>query len=63
MHLEHIGRLIRGQTFLESENPNLASIAESGRGLEIIHRTMDEIAYKREGNRNHLQLIRYLRVE
>jgi len=63
MQVEQIDRLVRGQGIAESIYPDLASIPESGRGLEIIHRTMDEIVYKREGNRNHLQLTRYLRAE
>lgn len=63
MHVEQVDRLVRGQGIVESENLDLASIPENGRGLEIIHRTMDEIFYKREGNQNHLKLIRYLHAE
>jgi serine/threonine-protein kinase RsbW len=60
MHEEQVDLLIRGRGCIESENLDLTSIAEGGRGLEIIHKTMDEIVYKREGDRNHLQLTRYL---
>jgi serine/threonine-protein kinase RsbW len=63
MRGEEVDRLVRGSGIHESESLDLASIAESGRGLEIIHRTMDEIVYKREGDRNHLRLIRYVRAE
>jgi serine/threonine-protein kinase RsbW len=63
MRPELIDRLIRGRGFIKTENLSLAAIAESGRGLEIIHRTMDEIVYKRDGDRNHLQLTRYLSTE
>ena len=63
MQVEQVDRLVRGRGINESESLDLASIPESGRGLEIIHRTMDEIVYRREGDRNHLQLTRYLRAE
>jgi anti-sigma regulatory factor (Ser/Thr protein kinase) len=58
MPAETIDRLVRGRGIVESENLELASIPESGRGLGIIHRTMDEIFYERDGDRNHLQLTR-----
>jgi len=60
MHVEQVDRLVRGHGIVESENLDLASIAEHGRGLGIIHRTMDEIVYSREGSQNHLKLTRYL---
>jgi serine/threonine-protein kinase RsbW len=60
MQAEAIDRLVRGHGIVESKNFELVSIAEDGRGLEIIHRTMDEIGYTRQGGRNHLTLIRYL---
>jgi serine/threonine-protein kinase RsbW len=63
MQVEQVDRLVRGHGIAESINLDLASIPESGRGLEIIHKTMDEIIYRREGNRNHLQLTRYLRAQ
>ena len=63
MEVEQVDRLVRGQGTAESIYLDLASIPESGRGLEIIRKTMDEIVYRREGDRNHLQLTRYIRAE
>ena len=59
---EQIDRLVRGDRIAESENCDLAFIHEDGRGLEIIHKTMDEIDYRRESGENRLTLTRYLRA-
>jgi serine/threonine-protein kinase RsbW len=61
MRVEQVDRLIQGAGIVEAERVDLFSLSEGGRGLEIIHRTMDEIAYEREGGRNHLTLTSYLR--
>jgi len=63
MHLDQVERLIRGAGIVEAECLDLSSISESGRGLEIIHRTMDEISYERKGSRNHLTLTTYLHTD
>ena len=59
---EQIDRLVRGDGIAKSENCDLAFIHEDGRGLEIIHKTMDEIDYRRESGQNRLTLTRYLRA-
>ena len=52
----HVDRLVRGHGIVEADYPDHTSIPETGRGLEIIHRTMDRISYAREGGQNHLML-------
>ncbi len=56
MQSDQVERLIRGRGINDAEYPDLSTIKEGGRGLEIIHRTMDQISYKREGRQNHLTL-------
>ena len=60
MPKEKVERLIRGRGITDADYRDLSTIPEGGRGLEIIHQTMDEISYKREGVRNHLTLTSYL---
>jgi anti-sigma regulatory factor (Ser/Thr protein kinase) len=57
MPTDRVDRLVKGIGIVESDNSDFSAIPESGRGLEIIHRTMDKIAYTRESDRNHLELI------
>jgi len=52
----HVDRLVRGHGIVEANYPDYKSIPETGRGLEIIHRTMDKISYVQEGGQNHLML-------
>jgi serine/threonine-protein kinase RsbW len=56
MTAEHVDRLVQGGSVAESRDSDNTSIPENGRGLEIIHQTMDEIAYSRESGQNHLML-------
>jgi serine/threonine-protein kinase RsbW len=62
MPREQVDRLVRGDGIADSENCDLVLIPEGGRGLEIIHKAMDEIVYKREGGHNRLTLTRNLRA-
>ena len=56
MPVEQVDRLVQGHGIVEAKYSDYTSIPESGRGLEIIHRTMDKIAYTRDGCQNHLML-------
>jgi serine/threonine-protein kinase RsbW len=51
-----VEKLIRGTRVVEAEACDRASLAESGRGLQIIHDLMDEVAYTSENGLNRLQL-------
>jgi serine/threonine-protein kinase RsbW len=55
-----VEKLIRGTNVVEGEALDRASLAESGRGLQIIHDLMDEVAYTSENGLNCLQLTKYL---
>jgi serine/threonine-protein kinase RsbW len=55
-----VERLVQGKGMVESTYSDYTSIPESGRGLEIIHKTMDKISYGREDGQNHLTLATYL---
>jgi serine/threonine-protein kinase RsbW len=56
MSAEHVERLIRNSKLFEVEGIDRASLPEGGRGLQIIHDLMDEVAYIRKDNVNRLQL-------
>jgi serine/threonine-protein kinase RsbW len=62
MPQEQVDRLTRGDGIAANENCDLVLIPEGGRGLEIMYKAMDDIAYKREGGQNHLTLTRNLRA-
>jgi serine/threonine-protein kinase RsbW len=53
---EHVERLLRGAKSIEAEESDRTALAEGGRGLQIIHDLMDEVAYSREGSLNRLRL-------
>jgi serine/threonine-protein kinase RsbW len=55
-----VEKLIRGTSVVEAEALDRASLAESGRGLQIIHDLMDEVAYTSENGLNCLQLTKYI---
>jgi anti-sigma regulatory factor (Ser/Thr protein kinase) len=55
-----VEKLIRGTSVVEVEALDRASLAESGRGLQIIHDLMDEVAYASENGLNCLQLTKYI---
>ena len=42
----------------ENDPVDRALLSESGRGLEIIRRVMDEVTYKREANRNCVAMVK-----
>jgi serine/threonine-protein kinase RsbW len=48
--------LLHGSELPEFERENIRSIPESGRGLQIIHDLMDDVAYIRVGKLNRLKL-------
>jgi serine/threonine-protein kinase RsbW len=56
MSSDHVSHLLHGIARADVEPMNKASIAEGGRGLQLIHDLMDNVAYFREGEVNHLQL-------
>ena len=56
MAADQVDRLVRGDGIVEANYSDFNSIPETGRGLEIIHRTMDRISYAREGGQNHMML-------
>jgi serine/threonine-protein kinase RsbW len=53
---EYIQRLLHGSDVFQIHDTERASLAESGRGLQIMHDLMDTVAYTPEGNCNRLQL-------
>jgi serine/threonine-protein kinase RsbW len=55
-----VERLLRGAEIVEIDR---ASLLEGGRGLQIIHDLMDEVAYTREGNLNRLQLTKRIPIQ
>ncbi len=55
-----VEKLIRGTNVVEAEALDRASLSESGRGLQIIHDLMDEVAYISENGLNCLQLAKYI---
>jgi serine/threonine-protein kinase RsbW len=57
MAADQVDRLVQGSGIVESSYSDVTAIPENGRGLEIIHRTMDEITYMRESGSNHLMLL------
>jgi serine/threonine-protein kinase RsbW len=57
---EQVERLVHGKGIVESNYSDCTSIPETGRGLEIIHKTMDKISYARESGQNHLMLAIHL---
>lgn len=59
---EQVERLIRGANIVEIDEIDRASLLEGGRGLQIIHDLMDEVAYTREGNLNRLQLTKRIPI-
>jgi serine/threonine-protein kinase RsbW len=56
MPAQELERLLHGSEVLDIESIDPASLAEGGRGLQIIHDLMDRVAYSSEGDRNRLQL-------
>jgi anti-sigma regulatory factor (Ser/Thr protein kinase) len=58
MPAEYIKRLLHGSDVFQIRDAERASLAESGRGLQIMHDLMDGVAYTTEGCFNRLQLMR-----
>lgn len=59
---EQVERLIHGVEFAEVDGRDRSSLLEGGRGLQIIHDLMDEIAYTRDGELNRLQLTKRIAI-
>jgi serine/threonine-protein kinase RsbW len=57
---EYIKRLLDGSDVFQVRDTERASLAERGRGLQIIHDLMDAVAYTSEGSFNRLQLTRHI---
>lgn len=60
MASHHVSKLLHGVPPIDLELVDKTSIAEGGRGLQIIHDLMDKVAYFREGEINRLQLTKRL---
>lgn len=60
MAAPQIERLILGTDVVEADRTDGASLAESGRGLQIIHDLMDRVAYTQSGAHNRLQLTKFI---
>jgi serine/threonine-protein kinase RsbW len=56
MPAPQIERLVLGTDLAKSDSIDRASLAEGGRGLQIIHDLMDRVAYIKNGSINRLQL-------
>jgi serine/threonine-protein kinase RsbW len=57
---EQIDRLVHGAEIGEVDGAERASLKEGGRGLQIIHKLMDEVTYIKDESRNRMQLTKYL---
>lgn len=63
MSPEHVAKLTKGSRVLEFDPIALASLPESGMGLQIIHQLMHEAAYSTDNGLNCLRLTRFIRKE
>jgi serine/threonine-protein kinase RsbW len=61
MPMEYRERLLHGSDVFQICDTERASLAESGRGLQIMHDLMDAVAYTPEGSFNRLQLTKHIR--
>jgi serine/threonine-protein kinase RsbW len=60
MGADKVDSLINGERAVEPEIIDPTALPEGGRGLQIIRSVMDEVAYTREGNTNHLNLTKWI---
>ena len=60
MPAEYIKRLLHGSDVFQISDTERALLAESGRGLQIMHDLLDAVAYTTEGSLNRLQLTKHL---
>jgi serine/threonine-protein kinase RsbW len=60
MPAEEEQRLLHGTQAFEIQTTDLRSLAEGGRGLQIIHELMDEVSYVRAGKLNRLLMTKQL---
>jgi serine/threonine-protein kinase RsbW len=60
MPAEYIKRLLHGGDVFQIRDIERESLAESGRGLQIMHDLMDAVAYTTEGSFNRLQLTKHI---
>jgi serine/threonine-protein kinase RsbW len=56
MSAEYVERLLHGTNVFQVQDGDRALLAETGRGLQIIHDLMDSVAYTPESSFNRLQL-------
>jgi serine/threonine-protein kinase RsbW len=56
MSAKNVERLLQGSDVFQLQDADRASLAESGRGLQIIHDLMDNVAYISGDSFNRLQL-------
>jgi serine/threonine-protein kinase RsbW len=56
MSAKNVELLVQGSDVFQVQEADRASLAESGRGLQIIHDLMDNVAYISEESFNRLQL-------
>lgn len=63
MSPRHVEQLTHSPKLIEVEGIDRASLPEGGRGLQIIHDLVDEVAYTRAGNLNRLQLTKRISHE
>jgi serine/threonine-protein kinase RsbW len=56
MSAKNVQSLLQGTDVFQVHDIDRASLAESGRGLQIIHDLMDDVAYFSENSFNRLQL-------
>jgi serine/threonine-protein kinase RsbW len=59
MLVGHIKKLVRGDPD-EGDLTDTETLAEGGRGLQIMHDLMDDVAYFTDGNGNHLRMVKRL---
>lgn len=62
MPAEQERRLLHGTQSIEFRMGDRMSLAEGGRGLQIIHDLMDEVSYVRADNVNRLRMIKQLQT-
>lgn len=60
MPAEYVQRLLHGSDVFQMCDIERASLAESGRGLQILHDLMDAVAYSSGDGFNRLQLTRHI---
>jgi serine/threonine-protein kinase RsbW len=60
MKSDAVEKLVHGVSVKESGQMTSATLSEGGRGLQIIHELMDEVAYTQDGRQNCLTLVKQI---